>query len=94
VSEVKAVFYEIQRERVGQDHQWGGPAHDDQHAVDEWMDFIQAQIQKCDNEVIRHLHDHVAVKRLTRARLVKIAALAVAGIEAIDRQAGEGPHHG
>lgn len=83
----ESIYHEVGRKRVQQDHQWGGPEHDDQHVVDEWMNFIQAQIEKCDDEVIRYLPDEVAVSRLTRARLVKIAALAVAGIEAIDRQA-------
>lgn len=68
------VFDEIQQERGRQDAKWGGPAHDDQHSVPDWFDLIGERAD-----------DPSAGDR--RTALIKIAALAVAGIESIDRKA-------
>ena len=67
------LFLEIQNERLAQDAKWGGPAHDDQHSVADWFDFITD-------------HAMPAVGRNDRVQLVRIAALAVAALESLDRQ--------
>lgn len=72
------VFDEVRAEREAQDAQWGGPEHDDEHSPEDWMDFIELQIAK-----FRATDEDV------RERLIKIAALAVAGVEALDRQTRE-----
>lgn len=71
---------DISRERERQDQQWGGPAHDDTHDAPEWLGLIYNQIVSA-NHAGAEVYDPSQV----RARLVKIAALAVAGIQSIDR---------
>ncbi len=68
------IFEEIKAERKRQDAQWGGADHDDSHSFDDWLRYIQRQSE-------RFRSDH------KRARFVKIAALAVAALESIDRRA-------
>lgn len=70
------ILEEIKAERAAQDAQWGGPEHDDTHDVQDFLGFIEAQIQK-------YRSDTSSI----RDRLVKIAALAVAGCESFDRHA-------
>lgn len=75
------VVDDIVHERWRQDIQWGGPEHDDQHDPADWLMFIQYQMSK----------GYSARENLDtadyRERLVKIAALAAAGIESLDRKA-------
>lgn len=71
---------EVAAERERQDAQWGGPEHDDQHEPIHWLWFVSDQVSKGETE--QETNENI------RARLVKIAALAFAGIAAIDRQAG------
>jgi len=66
---------DILAERKRQDAQWGGPAHDDSHNIWDWLHFIDLQVGKTREGPIDQ-----------RARLVKIAALALAAIESIDRK--------
>lgn len=72
------IIQEIQNERQSQDNQWGGPNHDDTHSGEDWLRFIDHQGAKArlseEGGQIRH-------------RLIKIAALAIAGIESLDRKA-------
>lgn len=84
MSKRQEIYGEIGTERHNQDLQWGGPEHDDEHDPFNWFGFIYHQVDKGERET-----PETAAK--IRARLVKIAALAVAGIESIDRQAGERP---
>lgn len=69
-----AIIAEIHAERDRQDLIWGGPEHDDTHVVAEWMDFIDDQVNWFHSQ------------GRGRERLIKIAALALAGIESIDRR--------
>lgn len=69
---------EIRVERQNQDRQWGGPEHDDRHTFFDFKELIDRQasfIQKSRGDSAGNLQ-----------RLVKIAALAVAVIESIDRK--------
>jgi len=66
------IFQEVLEERVNQDTEWGGPEHDDTHNMYDWFDFIGKQVFE-------------GIKGIPRTALVKIAALAFAGIESIDR---------
>jgi hypothetical protein len=76
-------YLDIKAERERQDALWGGPSHDDNHDALDWLEFIDYQVTRT--------HDAVnfpyEVDWTARERLVKIAALAVAAIESIDRRA-------
>lgn len=67
------VLAEVSKERRYQDRKWGGPIADDGHTPGEWLGFIR---------------EYWRAERGAnyRDRLLKIAALAVAAIEAFDRE--------
>jgi len=82
---VKNVLDDIARERERQDAQWGGPNHDDGHTPRDWSVFRR----KFEGRVLASIaSEHMTVYEPADARnaLVKIAALAVAQIEALDRK--------
>ncbi len=56
----------------------GGPSHDDEHPLADWLDFLQIQLTGISGDAGQ-----------ARARLLKVAALSVAAIESLDRQAGK-----
>lgn len=68
-------FNEIQAERFRQDQQWGGPEHDDAHDKFDWFNYIVHQMNSTDGNFENNIN-----------RFVKIAALAVAAAESIERQ--------
>lgn len=74
-----SVYDDIRIERAKQDLQWGGAEHDDEHTPTEWRSFREKQEDRA-NAVFSVPFD------LRRAALVKLAALAVAQIEAMDRR--------
>lgn len=71
-------YLDVTLERLAQDRQWGGATVDDSRSFDDWMRFIRYQISQAIG--------HHAIRATTRGRLVKIAALAIAAIESIDRR--------
>lgn len=71
----------VLEERRRQDAQWGGPEHDDAHDIEDWFVFIDRQLDAA-RELIGNLDGSDAD---LRARFVKIAALAVAACEVMDR---------
>lgn len=77
---MEKIFKDIEAERRNQDVQWGGPEHDDELALRDWTFHIMKQLGRLANAT--------NLKGM-RARLVKIAALAVAAIESIDRSLTE-----
>lgn len=76
------VLSEIREERERQDEEWGGPKHDDTHDALDWHEFIEYQ---CDR-FYRSCSSSTS-ERPDRSRLVKVAALAIAALESIDRKA-------
>lgn len=72
------ILEEIKLERQRQDEQWGGPGHDDDHALSEWCDFIFKQNRLAEVQSLNPLR--------FEERMVKVAALAVAAIESSRRQ--------
>lgn len=72
------IFGEISAERRRQDEEWGGSAHDDSHELFEWGEFIRKQ----NNAAIGNF----SKPQEFEARMVKVAALAVAAIESSRRQ--------
>lgn len=71
------VLIEIGRERAAQDEQWGGADHDDRHSHQDWASFRE-------RFAVRAWNASTATER--RENLIKLAALAVAEIEAMDRR--------
>lgn len=69
------VIDDLLRERQRQDSMWGGPTHDDEHPLVEWVGLISNRVSALTNP-------HPAEREL----LLEIAALAVARIESFDRQ--------
>jgi len=72
------VIAEVIQERKNQDRQWGGPAHDDAHAEYDWVCYIDRQAGL--------IHSERDSASSVRSRFIKIAALAVAAVESIDRR--------
>lgn len=84
------VLEAIQAERARQDAQWGGPAHDDAHSLFDWIDFIVAQAEKFGRQTVARGEAYWTTPD-ARQRLVKIAALAVAALESLERKDGAVP---
>jgi hypothetical protein len=91
------VLFEIRLERHEQDKQWGGPAHDDTHTPYDWLSYMGHQADLISQALSSNgfygynaqnasLLDNVAVCSLTRQHFIKIAALAVAAVESLDRK--------
>jgi hypothetical protein len=74
-----AVLDEVQAERQRQDEKWGGPEHDSEHEMDEWLNLLNAR-----RGLALHARYH-GDSADYRRRLIQIAALAVAAVEAFDR---------
>lgn len=72
------ILDDIAAERVRQDAMWGGEKHDDAESQERWASFIMVYLGK---------YAHWDASEVTqRTNLVKLAALAVAAIESLDRK--------
>jgi hypothetical protein len=71
---VVTIWEEIQLERQRQAEKWGGAQHDDHHTANDWIAFIAFHAGRA------------SYKADFRAQMIKVAALAVAAIEALDRR--------
>ena len=74
-----SVYDEIRMERNRQDEQWGGRAHDDKHLSDDWLSYIECQLDRVE------FYDGEEPDANYRQRLIKIAAIAIAAVESLDR---------
>lgn len=75
--EKSQALVDVVQERAAQDVQWGGPEHDDEHQPWEWVGFIEKHLKRansCNNSLETY-----------RAEMVKIAAVAIAQVESLDR---------
>ena len=70
------ILQEIRDERERQDQQWGGRTHDDNHSYADWIDYMEHQASLLD----------LRIGGNARERFIKIAALALAAVESIDRK--------
>lgn len=86
LSSKERVFFDIVAERIRQNEQWGGPGHDDEHAAADWLRFVVTQAVKAREGCLDDNYLIAVDPEGYRARLVKIAALAVAAIESHDRK--------
>lgn len=69
---IKTICEEFTLERMRQDAQWGGEAHDDEHFRTDWLHYIQHQLNKALVEESRDAF---------MGRMVKVGALAIAAIQ-------------
>lgn len=78
------VFGDILRERAKQDEQWGGPQHDDAHSAEDWERYLAYQLRAAE----RIAPGNIARTQTDewRERMIKIAALAVAAVQSLDRK--------
>lgn len=82
----QGIFEQIEAERAYQDGKWG-VAFDDANTLNDWTTYIVgyayrgAAMENKDN------------KQAQRAALVKVAAIAVAALEAFDRNGEFAPRH-
>ena len=70
------VMGEVLRERDFQDKKWGGPEHDDSHDACDFASFIDERTSSIFGDAVDPRH-----------KFIQIAALAVAAIEMLDREA-------
>jgi hypothetical protein len=73
---------DVMLERARQDAKWGGPEHDDEHTVAQWVELIQ------DYAGWARVMAGMNSRDKARRRLVQVAALALAAAESIDRTRG------
>lgn len=81
------VYDDIKAERARQDAKWGGPEHDDELPPEEWLEFIKSHVDDAEDCIGDGEDDSDARHRNA---LVEVAALAVAGIEYMDRHTAKG----
>lgn len=92
-TDIYDVYAQIRAERARQDGQWGGATADDRHSALEWIAIVTKHVGKAadyalDAETSAVSGPHPLAqgyRRAIRRRLVSIAAVCVAAIEAIDR---------
>lgn len=75
---MSGILKNIIDERQRQDQQHGGPAHDDTHTQEEWIEFINRQCQLSTPRTF--------CERMTKVAALAVAALAVAAIESQERK--------
>jgi len=73
-----SIYSTIEAERLHQNGRWGGEIHDKQHSINDWI----AYITRYAGEAQKASEDNCP--ELCQRRLVQVAALAVAAIEASD----------
>jgi hypothetical protein len=85
------IYAEIKSERLREDEEWGGAAHDDMHEPEKWCGFLRHQVRLADRAACSLATDEItgeeeqALIDAYRERLIKIAAVALAATESLDR---------
>lgn len=72
------IYEQIKMERIAQDIQWGGSNHDDTHSSWDWIAYLTQHAGRA------VMWPFDALK--FRTQMIKVAALAVAAIEWLDRR--------
>lgn len=78
------VILQILEERTAQDSKWGGPDRDDEHTRRQWIGFIEDHAKRA-RKATPLANARRGDLAEYRQQLVEIAAIAVAAIEAHDR---------
>lgn len=71
---------EIVGERRRQDEKWGGEVHDDRHSPEDWMMIIDHYLNRVLSATRKNNSEEY------RKSLIRVAAVAIAAIEAEDRK--------
>jgi hypothetical protein len=88
---MNAILEEIKAERRIEDKEWGGSDHDDTHEPEKWCGLLRHQIRLADRAACSLAADEItggeerSLITGYRERLVKIAAVALAAAESLDR---------
>jgi hypothetical protein len=82
------ILDEIVQERIHQDKKWGGPDHDDKHGPYAWVSFITTYLGQAISDIVNEKGSYEVNLRTFRYHMVKVAALAVAAVEMVDRKLG------
>ena len=77
----QTVLLEVAAERNQQDQKWGGAEHDDTHNNHDWLAYITKHLGR----TAMWPFDAVTFRK----QMIRVAALAVAAVEWIDRKTGE-----
>lgn len=75
------VLLEVAVERAHQDKKWGGPEHDDQYTALEFLQLVERYA------ILARVMSSRGSPGKARHRLIRVAALAIAAVESIDRKA-------
>lgn len=89
-SNQESIFQEIRLEREHQDKKWGGSEHDNEHGAYDWAAFITYYLGKSVELFVNEVGQPQGKLLMFRYNMVKIAALAIAAIEAVDRKLNRG----
>ena len=81
-----SILNEIREERQHQDKKWGGPDHDDRHSPYAWAAFLTVYLGQAVSDFVNESGRPDSQLRKFRFNMVKVAALAVAAIEVVDRK--------
>ena len=85
------IIEEIKSERRIEDKEWGGSEHDDAHEPEKWCGLLRHQIRLADRATCSLATDEITGDEERslivgyRERLIKIAAVALAATESLDR---------
>lgn len=90
----KKVLDDVVEERTRQTLQWGGPSHDDTHDAYDWLSYMGHQADKISEVMTANGYYNFTRTRkrktpspeVLREHFIKIAALAVAAVESLDRK--------
>jgi hypothetical protein len=83
------VLNDVCGERTGQDAQWGGAAHDDEHMLIDFVELIAKHNALAAEGLAGTMIGQPGATADARRRWVQVAALAVAAIESLDRKTGK-----
>ena len=88
MTESKTVLEQILDERKTQDEKWGGKTHDDTHSAWDWIAYITKHAGKAVTDQSGQLLDLTVIPEplMFRYQMIRVAALAIAAIEWIDRK--------
>lgn len=90
MEKVLQVLEEVRQEREHQDKKWGGPNHDDKHTPYDWSAFIISYLGESVSEFVNESGRVESRLRTFRYNMIKIAALAIAAVEYVDRRLSNG----
>lgn len=81
------LYREVETERLIADDKHGGVEHDDAHAPQDWIDQVERHMSRCrvrtDGDAWGEMSTGARIQY--RRQMVRVAGLAIAAIEVLDR---------